>query len=112
MRYRRPTSESFISFQVGGNGIFVSNHGGHQIEALPAVVAQVGKRAAEMTDSGVRSGPTWSAPMRSAPLRRLPARRFDGVLARSAFHRPVMLRQWLSEFRPLAGHKTVCKVPD
>jgi (S)-mandelate dehydrogenase len=48
---------------LGVDGIIVSNHGGRQIEALPtaidalpAVVAQVGGRAAVMMDSGVRSG--------------------------------------------------------
>jgi L-lactate dehydrogenase (cytochrome) len=48
---------------LGVDGIFVSNHGGRQIEALPAaidalpaIVAQVGKRATVMMDSGIRSG--------------------------------------------------------
>ena len=48
---------------LGVDGMFVSNHGGRQIEALPAaidalpaIVAQVGKRATVMIDSGVRSG--------------------------------------------------------
>jgi (S)-mandelate dehydrogenase len=48
---------------LGADGIIVSNHGGRQIEALPAaidvlpaVVRQVGKRATVMMDSGVRSG--------------------------------------------------------
>ena len=48
---------------LGVDGIFVSNHGGRQIEALPApidalpaVVKQVGKRATVMLDSGIRSG--------------------------------------------------------
>jgi L-lactate dehydrogenase (cytochrome) len=48
---------------LGVDGLFVSNHGGRQIEALPAaidvlpaVVAQVGKRATVMMDSGIRSG--------------------------------------------------------
>jgi L-lactate dehydrogenase (cytochrome) len=48
---------------LGVDGLFVSNHGGRQIEALPAaidalpaIVAQVGKRATVMMDSGVRSG--------------------------------------------------------
>jgi (S)-mandelate dehydrogenase len=48
---------------LGVDGIVVSNHGGRQIEALPAaidalptVVAQVGGRATVMMDSGVRSG--------------------------------------------------------
>ncbi|MGA2894717.1 MAG: alpha-hydroxy acid oxidase [Xanthobacteraceae bacterium] len=48
---------------LGVDGMFVSNHGGRQIEALPAaidvlpaIVAQVGKRATVMMDSGVRSG--------------------------------------------------------
>ena len=48
---------------IGADGIIVSNHGGRQIEALPAaidvlpaVVRQVGKRATVMMDSGVRSG--------------------------------------------------------
>jgi L-lactate dehydrogenase (cytochrome) len=48
---------------LGADGLFVSNHGGRQIEALPApidalpaIVRQVGKRATVMMDSGVRSG--------------------------------------------------------
>jgi (S)-mandelate dehydrogenase len=48
---------------LGVDGVIVSNHGGRQIEALPAaidalpaVVAQVGGRATVMMDSGVRSG--------------------------------------------------------
>ena len=48
---------------LGVDGLLVSNHGGRQIEALPAaidalpaIVRQVGKRATVMFDSGVRSG--------------------------------------------------------
>ena len=48
---------------LGVDGIFVSNHGGRQIEALPAaidalpaIVAQVGRRATVMMDSGIRGG--------------------------------------------------------
>lgn len=48
---------------LGVDGIVVSNHGGRQVEALPApidalpaVAAQVGARATVMMDSGVRSG--------------------------------------------------------
>jgi len=48
---------------LGVDGLFVSNHGGRQIEALPApidalpaIVRQVGNRATVMMDSGVRSG--------------------------------------------------------
>jgi (S)-mandelate dehydrogenase len=48
---------------LGVDGLFVSNHGGRQIEALPApidvlpaIVRQVGKRATVMMDSGIRSG--------------------------------------------------------
>jgi (S)-mandelate dehydrogenase len=48
---------------LGVDGIIVSNHGGRQIEALPAaidalpaVAAQVGDRATVMMDSGIRSG--------------------------------------------------------
>jgi L-lactate dehydrogenase (cytochrome) len=48
---------------LGVDGLFVSNHGGRQIEALPApidvlpaIVRQVGGRATVMLDSGVRSG--------------------------------------------------------
>jgi L-lactate dehydrogenase (cytochrome) len=48
---------------LGVDGIWVSNHGGHQIEALapsidclPAVAAAVGKRATILLDSGIRSG--------------------------------------------------------
>jgi (S)-mandelate dehydrogenase len=48
---------------LGIDGIWVSNHGGRQIEALvpsidalPAIVAAVGNRATIVLDSGVRSG--------------------------------------------------------
>ena len=52
-----------IAVSLGVDGIIVSNHGGRQIEALPAsidalpaIVRQVGKRATLLLDSGVRSG--------------------------------------------------------
>jgi (S)-mandelate dehydrogenase len=48
---------------LGIDGLVVSNHGGRQIDALPAAIdvlpaiaAQVGSRATVMWDSGVRSG--------------------------------------------------------
>ncbi len=48
---------------LGADGIWVSNHGGRQIEALatsidalPAIVAAVGKKATVVLDSGIRSG--------------------------------------------------------
>jgi len=48
---------------IGIDGIIVSNHGGRQndalpapIDALPAIVREVGSRATVMIDSGVRSG--------------------------------------------------------
>jgi L-lactate dehydrogenase (cytochrome) len=48
---------------LGIDGIWVSNHGGRQIEALvptidalPAIVAVVGKKATIVLDSGIRSG--------------------------------------------------------
>jgi L-lactate dehydrogenase (cytochrome) len=48
---------------IGADGLFASNHGGRQIEALPApidalpaIVRQVGKRATVLMDSGIRSG--------------------------------------------------------
>lgn len=48
---------------AGVDGIIVSNHGGRQIEALPApidalpaIVRQVGTHATVMMDSGIRSG--------------------------------------------------------
>jgi (S)-mandelate dehydrogenase len=48
---------------LGIDGIWVSNHGGRQIEALPAsidvlpaIAAEVGGRATVILDSGVRSG--------------------------------------------------------
>jgi (S)-mandelate dehydrogenase len=48
---------------LGIDGIWVSNHGGRQIEALtpsidvlPTIVAAVGNKAAVLLDSGVRSG--------------------------------------------------------
>jgi L-lactate dehydrogenase (cytochrome) len=48
---------------LGVDGVVVSNHGGRQVEALPAaidalpaVVARVGGRTTVMMDSGIRSG--------------------------------------------------------
>ena len=48
---------------MGIDGIWISNHGGRQIEALmptidvlPAIVAAVGSRATVVLDSGIRSG--------------------------------------------------------
>jgi (S)-mandelate dehydrogenase len=48
---------------LGIDGIWVSNHGGRQIEALtpsidclPAIAAAVGKKATILIDSGIRSG--------------------------------------------------------
>jgi len=48
---------------LGVDGIVVSNHGGRQVEglpapidALPAIAAAVGNRATVMMDSGIRSG--------------------------------------------------------
>jgi L-lactate dehydrogenase (cytochrome) len=49
--------------EVGADAIVVSNHGGRQVEALPAaidalpgVVERVGRRAVVMMDSGIRCG--------------------------------------------------------
>ena len=51
------------ALSLGIDGVWVSNHGGRQIEALPAAIdvlpaiaAQIGSRAAVLFDSGVRSG--------------------------------------------------------
>ena len=51
------------AISLGVDGIWVSNHGGRQIEALPAsidtlpaIAAQVGTRATILHDSGIRSG--------------------------------------------------------
>jgi L-lactate dehydrogenase (cytochrome) len=70
-RWKRPLvvkgilhpSDAEKAVSLGVDGIVVSNHGGRQVEglvaavdALPAVAAAVGKRAAIMMDSGVRSG--------------------------------------------------------
>jgi isopentenyl diphosphate isomerase/L-lactate dehydrogenase-like FMN-dependent dehydrogenase len=70
-RWKRPLvvkgilhpSDAEKAVALGADGLIVSNHGGRQVEglpaaidALPAVVAAVGKRATVMMDSGVRSG--------------------------------------------------------
>jgi len=70
-RWKRPLvlkgilhpSDAEKAVALGIDGLIVSNHGGRQVEglpaaidALPAVVAAVGKRATVMMDSGVRSG--------------------------------------------------------
>jgi L-lactate dehydrogenase (cytochrome) len=51
------------ALSLGIDGVWVSNHGGRQVEALPAAVdvlpaiaAEVGSRATVLFDSGVRSG--------------------------------------------------------
>jgi len=51
------------ALSLGVDGIWVSNHGGRQIEALPAAIdvlpaiaTEVGARATVLLDSGVRSG--------------------------------------------------------
>src|SRR5262252_5553838 len=51
------------AISLGVDGLVVSNHGGRQIEALPAAIdalpaiaAQVGSRATVLMDSGIRSG--------------------------------------------------------
>jgi L-lactate dehydrogenase (cytochrome) len=70
-RWRRPLLLKGImhpldaerAVSIGVDGIWVSNHGGRQIEALPpsvdvlpAIAASVGGRATVIMDSGVRSG--------------------------------------------------------
>jgi isopentenyl diphosphate isomerase/L-lactate dehydrogenase-like FMN-dependent dehydrogenase len=56
-------ADAELAVKLGIDGIWVSNHGGRQIEALmppadclPAIVAAVGKKASVIVDSGVRSG--------------------------------------------------------
>ena len=56
-------SDAEKAVSLGVDGIWVSNHGGRQIEALtpsidclPAIVAAVGKKATIVLDSGMRSG--------------------------------------------------------
>lgn len=51
------------ALSLGVDGLFVTNHGGRQVEALPAAIdalpaiaAQVGGKATLILDSGVRSG--------------------------------------------------------
>jgi (S)-mandelate dehydrogenase len=51
------------AISLGVDGLFVSNHGGRQIEALPAaidalpaIVKRAGKRVTVMMDSGIRGG--------------------------------------------------------
>src|SRR5215470_1838215 len=70
-RWKRPLvlkgimhpSDAEKAVSLGVDGLVVSNHGGRQVEglaaavdALPAIVAAVGKRATVMMDSGIRSG--------------------------------------------------------
>lgn len=56
-------SDAERAVSLGLDGILVSNHGGRQIDALPApidvlpaIAAQVGQKATIILDSGVRSG--------------------------------------------------------
>ena len=84
------------AISLGIDGIWVSNHGGRQIEALPApidvlpaIAAQVGSRATVLFDSGVRSGTRRGAGAGArARRRRSPARRSSGASARSAARAP------------------------
>jgi (S)-mandelate dehydrogenase len=70
-RWKRPLvlkgilhpSDAEKAVALGADGVIVSNHGGRQVEGLPAaidalpgIVAAVGKRATVLMDSGVRSG--------------------------------------------------------
>lgn len=56
-------ADAVLAAQYGADGIFVSNHGGRQldgavspVEVLPEIVAAVGDRLAIMVDSGFRRG--------------------------------------------------------
>jgi (S)-mandelate dehydrogenase len=56
-------ADAVRAVEIGLDGLFVSNHGGRQIEALPAsidavpsIAAEVGEKATIIVDSGVRSG--------------------------------------------------------
>ena len=71
---------------LGVDGIVVSNHGGRQVEGLPAAIdvlpaiaRAVGGRAAVTMDSGSVPGSTWHARSRLGPTSRLPARRSCGA---------------------------------
>ncbi len=89
---------------LGIDGIWVSNHGGRQIDALtpsidclPAIASAVGKKATIILDSGVRSARTSCARSRSAPTRSWPASPSSGRWRRSATrgrasHRPLYRR--------------------
>jgi (S)-mandelate dehydrogenase len=55
--------DALIALEHGADGIFVSNHGGRQldsapspVEVLPGIAAAVGGRMAIMVDSGFRRG--------------------------------------------------------
>lgn len=55
--------DALLAARHGADGVFVSNHGGRQldgaissVEALPEIAAAVGDRLAVMVDSGVRRG--------------------------------------------------------
>src|SRR5262249_56405976 len=59
----RDPGDAAGAISLGVDGIWVSNHGGRQIEALPAsidvlpaIAAEVRGRATILLDSGVRSG--------------------------------------------------------
>jgi lactate 2-monooxygenase len=56
-------ADAVAAIEHGMDGVFVSNHGGRQVDgaiatmdALPAIVEAVGGRAPVLVDSGVRSG--------------------------------------------------------
>ena len=82
---------------MGIEGIWVSNHGGRQIEALPppidvlpAIAAETGSRATLIMDSGIRSGTDVIRASRSARRRPSPARPFSGAWGRSGRRGPSM----------------------
>ncbi|MGJ7609758.1 MULTISPECIES: alpha-hydroxy-acid oxidizing protein [unclassified Variovorax] len=57
------TTDALRALDVGADGVFVSNHGGRQLDAgaasvdvLPAIADAIGGRASILIDGGIRSG--------------------------------------------------------
>ena len=97
---------------LGIDGIQVSNHGGRQVEGLPAsvdvlpaVVAQVGERATVLFDSGVRSGLDVVRALALGAKAAFAGKAFRTALGQSAGRRG--LRD-----QPVQGEATRCGKPE
>jgi isopentenyl diphosphate isomerase/L-lactate dehydrogenase-like FMN-dependent dehydrogenase len=98
-----------LAFQLGAQGIVVSNHGGRQLDAsrspvkvLPQIRAAVGNRLTVLADSGVESGADVARMLAKGAVAVLAGRAFAygvGALGRAgAAHSIDLLREELARF--------------